>query len=313
MARTVLGIVRDTNGSPLPNLRVRAWDEDSPSDDDLMGAAFTDSNGHYTISYRGGDWDTALPGMTTWRPDIYVTVEVPNNSGGYTRIARSRTYHDHKLGNDLTVDFVVQPLPTGPLTKVIAFDPKRHGFHFSNNAMSPPCCGGMSAGALNRFNNNAPAPAVTTPPPTGDSLYLEIFNRQVGTLPPEVLATIGTWQMSPDEPNPPFGLHSLSFRTKQQWPGLCNRINNNKPTVLVLIETEGVTDPSKNHQVLAFGYEWNPTTKDLKIYIYDPNYPDQTMYLTMTLSGDKLRGRHSAGGSRMRGFFVNPAGDAAAT
>ena len=59
-----------------------------PSNDDLMGAAFTDANGHYAISYRGGDWDTALPGLTSWRPDIYVTVEVPNNSGGYTRVAR---------------------------------------------------------------------------------------------------------------------------------------------------------------------------------------------------------------------------------
>ena len=110
----------------------------------------------------------------------------------------------------------------------------------------------MSAGALNRFNNSASAPDVNTPPSTGDALYLETFDRQVRTLTPAVLTAIGVWQMSPDQPNPPLGLHSLSSITSREWPALCNRLDGNKPTVLVLIEAEGTTDPSANHQVLSY-------------------------------------------------------------
>ncbi len=225
-----------------------------------------------------------------------------------TRIARSKTYHDHKLKNDLTIDFVVQP-PAQVEQKILAFDTKTTGFHFSNTFN---CCGGMSAGALNRFIGKKGAPAQTDPPAVGDALYKEIFDRQVRTLTAQVVAEIGIWQVSPDQPHT-LAPHSVSFRTKQQWPHLYKRINDGKPTILVLIEAEGVTDPSVNHQVLAFGYEWNPTTKDLKVHVYDPNYPNQPMYLTMTLAGDHLNGRQSAGGSRLRGFFVNPAGDSAAT
>jgi hypothetical protein len=58
----------------------------------------------------------------------------------------------------------------------------------------------MSAGALNRLNNNALAPAVRTPPPIADPLYQEIFDRQVQTRPPGVLLAIGNGQISPDDP-----------------------------------------------------------------------------------------------------------------
>lgn len=324
MARIVKGTVKDTNGVPVPNLRVRAWDEDSPSDDDLMGSAVTDSNGQYAINYRGGDWDLALPGTTTWRPDIYVTVEVQNNSGGYTRVARSRTYQDHKLKNDLTVDFAVAPA-SATEKKVIAFDPRKHGFHFVNSFVVKPSllgvslgswhmgfCGGMSAGALKHYKKNSQAPVTTTVPVQGDALFDELLDRQKRSLSANTLAKIIQWQVSPDEPHT-FTPHSLSYRTKQEWPNLYDRIKKDEPTGIVLIRVEGPTaDPSQNHQVLAFGYEWNPTTKDLTLHVYDPNRPDQTIYLTMALSGSKLRARDSSG-ARLRGFFVNPRVDSAAT
>jgi hypothetical protein len=87
-----------------------------------------------------------------------------------------------------------------------------------------------------------------------------------------------------------------------------------RPTVIVLIRKEGTfANPSGNHQVLATGYEYDPLTKDLRIKAYDPNHRDKTVDLTMNLglADNNLDARQSTG-ERLRGFFVNPSGDAAA-
>jgi len=323
MARIVRGAVADTSGAKVPGLRIRAWDEDSPDGDDQMGAAFTDGNGVYSISYHGGDWDTAVPGLTTWRPDIYVTVERPNGAGGFTRVARSRTYSNHRMSKDLTIDFTV-PTVQPPIRKVLNFDPAKHGFHFLNSFdLSPRLldlslgsyhmgfCGGMSAGACSRWASGQPIPQDTDPPQQGTPLFAELLSRQIRSLAPPTLPRIIEWQNSPDQPHW-WTPHSLAWRTRQEWPKLAGRIDAGKPTVLVLMRTEGATaDPTHNHQVLAFGYEWQPTTHDLTVLVYDPNHRGQTVQLTMTLSGRNLRARQSTG-ERLRGFFVNDHSDDAA-
>ena len=60
--------------------------------------------------------------------------------------------------------------------------------------------------------------------------------------------------------------------------------------------------------MLAIGYKWEPTPKDLMIFCYDPNRPNQTTQLKLTFgqAHSKLSAEDSTG-ARLRGFFVNPA------
>ena len=64
--------------------------------------------------------------------------------------------------------------------------------------------------------------------------------------------------------------------------------------------------------MLATGYEFNPATKDLTIYEYDPNRPNQenTLSMSLGLPDGKLYLKDSAS-RKTRGFLVNPAGPAA--
>ena len=77
--RTVYGYITNKNGHPAPGLRVRAFDHDLLSPDDLMGTDMTDGNGYYEIHYESGHWDSAPHAWTIWRPDIYIKVSAPVN------------------------------------------------------------------------------------------------------------------------------------------------------------------------------------------------------------------------------------------
>src|ERR1039458_9759842 len=64
-------------GAPLGNIRVRAFDVDWLQDDDL-GSAVTDANGHFRIDYVSTDFKKDIFGFNIelfGGPDIYFKVE----------------------------------------------------------------------------------------------------------------------------------------------------------------------------------------------------------------------------------------------
>ncbi|MBN1274580.1 MAG: hypothetical protein JXB26_20145 [Candidatus Aminicenantes bacterium] len=73
--------------------------------------------------------------------------------------------------------------------------------------------------------------------------------------------------------------------TKLQIATLRKSIDKGKPITMGLICVKGVTaDSSKHHQVLATGYRYETKSKDLRIHIYDPNYPDKDdVYILLNL------------------------------
>jgi hypothetical protein len=75
--------------------------------------------------------------------------------------------------------------------------------------------------------------------------------------------------------------------------------------VLALIRADDRPDPTKNHQVVATAYDWNASTKQLKIDLYDPNHPRRSPKLTFEFARPRrgISPRQSTGES-LRGFFV---------
>jgi hypothetical protein len=100
------GKVIDQHHNAVQGLKVELWDDDSPDPDDRMGVTYTDAHGGYEFRYPGG-WDLRVPGSDSFRPDMYLTVGIKNRNGDYCQIARSNTYKNHKLADDLKIDLQV--------------------------------------------------------------------------------------------------------------------------------------------------------------------------------------------------------------
>lgn len=313
-----------SNKQPLADALVIARDSDTavPGDkDDFMGQTLTASDGSFTIRYEGGNWDPKIPYSNSYRPDIYLKAKVRSAaSGEWVKVWQSKIYSNWKQKDPLEINAEIPRAARA--SKVIAnFDPERFGFDFANSFqvstsdMGLPgnigtfgmgFCGGMSAGALHRFETGTPAPNDTQTPTSGTPLFRELFDRQKKSLTPGVLAKILEWQASPDEPHS-HTPHSMGYRTRREWPVLKAMIDDSQPAILVLIREEGLTaNPTNNHQVLAFGYDHDPSTGDLWVTIYDPNLYGATSKISMCLGAENIRGSDPSSGKRMRGFFVNP-------
>lgn len=104
--------------------------------------------------------------------------------------------------------------------------------------------------------------------------------------------------------------HGLGYTVKEQeWPVARTYIDNDTPAILCLIRQTGVdADPTRNHQVLAVGYEYNIAKGDLRIMVYDPNHPGQDdIELQFNFSNPKnaIFPRQTTG-EKLRGFLVVP-------
>lgn len=319
----VYGRITDQSGRGLSGVKVEVWDSDSPDPDDRMGATYTDSSGAYTFPYPRGGWDTRIGG-TSFRPDVYITASLKNSANRWVQVSKSRVYSNLKLKLAKNIDLKLNIAPEQKLrTK---FQVSTDGFKFGNSFVVNDVfgfegpfemgfCGGMSAGALHRFNTRCAVPTNSSVPRDGTPLFDELFQRQFETLPPDVLATIYDWQRSPDLPHA-HTPNSIRFRQKAEWQKLQQALNRKVPVVLVLIREEGYfASISKNHQVLAIGYEYKPTTRDLKVEVYDPNDKGGSNFLYLCLGGGRLNAHqiNSKGKNiNFRGFFVNWAGAKAA-
>jgi hypothetical protein len=78
----VAGRVVDGGGLPLDGVRVHVYDADVV-DDDLLGTAETDGDGHFRVDYTGSAFRDTPVGVDYeqgGRPDIYFKVETPDGT-----------------------------------------------------------------------------------------------------------------------------------------------------------------------------------------------------------------------------------------
>jgi hypothetical protein len=160
-------------------------------------------------------------------------------------------------------------------------------------------CGGMCFGALDYFHAGVQIPAQTTVPEEGTPLFRYLWDRQLDSLAiPAGVLKVFEWMIREDA--------DIWRRTAwREFPKLRLRIDRGDPAVLVLIRESGLLDPTQNHQVVALGYDYEEATKDLEIFIYDPNHklqnPSLTMNLTNPSSGISIQ---QSTGEPLRAFYV---------
>jgi len=159
-------------------------------------------------------------------------------------------------------------------------------------------CGGMCFAALDYFNAPKPIPTLTDVDEIPLKLFYYLWVRQLDSLSAEAVHKVFKWMVLDD---------NTLARVVNQWeiPKLRNQIDVHKPVALALVRTKGIADPTKNHQVIALGYDFEPTAKDMKIYLYDPNHPDAQPTLSMNLSKPSQGiGLAQSTGEPIRGFFL---------
>jgi hypothetical protein len=174
---------------------------------------------------------------------------------------------------------------------VPGFRPSVHGFHFANRYPPGPTlriglidprlvgigdaeaglCGGMSWFVRERFEAGVPIPADTAAPHNGSPLFRAIVRRQVMSLD-WFRSPLRFWRAAAMPPD------ALARRTREiEVPKIRASIDAGRLPLVGLIRHHGWSpfDLSKDHQVLAYGYEIDPGSGDTTLRLYDPNWPDR--------------------------------------
>ncbi len=159
-------------------------------------------------------------------------------------------------------------------------------------------CGGMSFAALDYYNANHPVPPYTDGNALPPSYLSYLWQRQLASLGLVVIPRVIDWMLHPD---PVLAVRMARY----EMPKLRRQLDQGKPAVLGLIRTQGVSDPSVNHQVLAIGYDADDSTRDLTLFLCDPNYVgiETTIHMNLAAPSKGLNITQSTGEVN-RGIFV---------
>ena len=198
-----------------------------------------------------------------------------------------------------------------------AFRPSEHGFRFPNrfkfsHTLILPLvgavelgeivyglCGGMCFASVDYYHTHRPVPKRTTVPPSGGQLRKYLTDRQIHSLvPPAGIEKVIKWTLEDDK-------YVAQRTADREFGKLRKELAADRPATLALIRVNELGQSTKNHQVVAVGYEFDEASQELTIDLYDPNYPMQQPSLQMTFTdpSGSLHASQSTG-EPLRGFFV---------
>ena len=255
----------------LPKAKVVLWD--IVDQDNLKWTIKKGNEGYLYIrsklgTYLDVQWGNSKPGTPVWMWSF---------NGGNAQKWKLKPFIDLK----------------SPSLKMTDFLPKKHGFNFSNSFKSTigdagsisftfrGLCGGVSYAANDYFISKKNIPKQSYPPANGTPLHNYIYERQQNSFA-NLMKFV---EMTPN----PFGWRDNEFfywGLEGRLFELKRKIDRNKTIPLGLFNV--YNDPVKHHQVLAIGYdlagyegrkEKDPNKKKVKIFIYDPNYPNKLSVL----------------------------------
>ena len=207
--------------------------------------------------------------------------------------------------------------PPGPTLTIAGLDPRRLGFGDAAAGL----CGGMALTARDLFEAGIGAPPDTTPPENGSPRFRALVRRQVELLD-WFRVPLRYLDLQALRPDPPSGLARVLHREPprvdavlRELPRIRPEIDSGHPSVVGLIRTAGLSPWSltRNHQVLAWGYEARDDGGTIRVY--DPNHPgrdDVTLEIAIGAGSspgtpwrDRITLRQSTG-EPLLGFFRQP-------
>jgi hypothetical protein len=178
-------------------------------------------------------------------------------------------------------------------------------------------CGGFIFAALDFCLLGRPIPQ-RCDVPIRDYLIERLFDSFNGV---SGIYRIWDWMSTPPDKKSTTLLGIRCFDSVQkltvedEWPKVMHQLHNHAnpvPLMLIRAASEDPCDLGKNHQVLATGYDYYPTTGRVVLHVYDPNYPPMGSNVPVTLTFSSREGEyeckemnHSIDGSSIRGFYVN--------
>ena len=202
--------------------------------------------------------------------------------------------------------------------QLTAFNVQEHGFKFLNRfELSFPStiplpifgevdlkkivyglCGGMCFGTLDYFYAPKAVPGYSQPEELPFNYELYLWDRQIDSMIPLTIPTVIEWMIRDD-------LDVATRCARSEVPKLRRSLDQGKPAVLALIRARHLESLTVNHQVLAIGYDFDEVGKQMKIYLYEPNYPGlmPTISLSLVRPSQGLQISQSTG-EPLRGFFV---------
>jgi hypothetical protein len=206
-------------------------------------------------------------------------------------------------------------------TQKVGFNPQQHGFHFRNAFVNRIAtipefgtvttlgrCGGMAYAALDYYLANVPIPAYTGAnyapdgvPPDGNWLADYIYVRLMNSFFTPSALNFPAWTVHSDHQT--WFYKGVTLWTKEdEFPKLRDRLDGGTPVVLGLVGADNLADIGlKNHQAVAYGYDFYPGAGIMNVYIYDNNHPDQEVILSSDPGNPHFQ---ASTGEDWRGFFV---------
>jgi hypothetical protein len=198
------------------------------------------------------------------------------------------------------------------------FDVQKNGFSFDNYFVLPfpttiklplvgeidiktavyGLCGGMSFASLDYYHAGKPTPDFPSPAELPASYLTYLWDRQVASMGLFVIPRMIEWMQLDDK--------TVAGNTaRNEIPKLRKQLDQGSPVVMGLVRSQGINNPTENHQVLAIGYDFDETSKQLTISLCDPNYHRQGTTLSMNLASPSqgIQAVQSTG-EPLRGLFV---------
>jgi hypothetical protein len=209
--------------------------------------------------------------------------------------------------------------PPGPTLTLGGFDPRRVGFGDAAAGL----CGGMVLTTRDLFEARVPVPQAVEPPANGSPRFRALVRRQVESLD-WFRVPLRYFDLQALRPDPPTGIAARLGREPprvgsllREWPRIRTEVDAGRLPVVGLVRASGLSPwmLTRNHQVLAFGYEAHEGS--ISIRVYDPNHPgrdDVRLEVAIaTVDGpdtgrpwrDRITLRQSTG-EPLLGFFRQP-------
>jgi hypothetical protein len=205
----------------------------------------------------------------------------------------------------------------------VNFSPKDQGFHFRNsfvnNIVNLPWagpietrgrCGGMAYASLDYYHAGLPIPRYTSEdfsnsagvPADGHWLSDYIYSRLINSFLVPSAAKFVQWTLHADH-STWFYKGVTKWTKEEEFPKLRAIIDGGNPVVLGLIsiDAHSIGEVGNNHQVVAFGYDFDENTGLMRVYIYDNNYRDVEVTLESLPNNPHF---NASTGDIWRGFFI---------